>query len=240
MSQPTVTRITVDTNVVLDVASWHDLMKAFDRRDFEAVEWRRRCARDALSLFVHCHENSIDSLSVDEFRAQLLVHCDPAADAMEDHFVRVFVWFVKDYLLYRWDWKYGTNSTGLKSNAADAAVLELAKTTGTALITKEDFTPKGLRPKPKRGSLRKKATDAGVPVYHPREWLVHRRALVEAEFERFLERWDCLVPLYITAQRARDVAIGDSVAKFAERLRQRYEWLMFPERYPDPESWMPG
>jgi hypothetical protein len=164
----------VDTNVILDTHSVHDVMGAYDKRfsDRDAPElvFRRGRARESLLAMIYLNKIKATTFSLhSELLDQLTKVAPPDATpgtVFEADFTRMFIWFVKDYVLPDWDSQVATKPGGERANAADAALVEAAKEFGVPLITNEGFTKDGYG----EGKIGKRASVAGVTWYHPRKY----------------------------------------------------------------------
>ena len=145
---PSSTIAVLDTNVILDILSCHDLMQEYEELgegavDQEPMVYRRARARESLLLCMHLHGSWSDTLSLHEALDQLMAKAPPGqlATSFETAFTTIFIWFVKDYVLPRWEMLVPTKAGTEKGSAADRAYVELAKAGGLPLVTNEGFTP---------------------------------------------------------------------------------------------------
>lgn len=190
----------LDTNVLVDVLSCHDLLEAYDIHDAESLPlvYRRARARESLLLCMHLHDTWSDTLSLHE-AVRVLEKCSPPEDKVSfaRAFTETFIWFVGDDLLPNWEMHVPTTDGGEKGNAADRAYLELAKSRGLPLITNEGYTMDGLKDEKLRGD----AKAASVPVFAPREFIegkMNEALAIGAFLIRFTER----APAYLDRRRA--------------------------------------
>lgn len=164
--------------------------------DQEPMVYRRARARESLLLCMHLHGSWSDTLSLHEALAQLMAKAPPdqLASSFETAFTTIFIWFVKDYVLPRWEMLVPTQPGTEKGSAADRAYVESAKSGGLPLVTNEGFTPSGIVDQ----GLRKRAKTAGVPVFTPREF--YDGKINEAvEIGGFLTRFRDQAPRYLAA-----------------------------------------
>lgn len=218
--------LVLDTNVYIDITTFNELIDAFDRRDIYQIDWRRRRARDALLLSTWLDRERVRSLVLHEFTAMTLERVPPNEESLEGYFFRLYLYFLTD-VFARWDRQVVDGTEGLRGTAADDKYLELARDEGWPLITNEDLTPRGIREKPKRGSLRERARCEGVAVYTPEEFLRSQDADPEALAQDFLGRLYAAAPAFVEAHvRALP---GSAMPDFMQRALRSYEWLFYPE-----------
>jgi len=195
----------LDTNVVLDIQSIHDMTAAYERlgtADLDAphLVYRRARARESLLLGMYLHTAKATTLSLhSEFIALLTRVAPPTAKggvSLGVEFTTTFSWFVKDYLLPDWNMNIPTEPGGERGNAADAALVALARQASVPLITNEGYTAAGIVDE----KLRKRAKEAGVEVFAPREFYDGKMDET-AETEAFLERWASEAPRYLEQHR---------------------------------------
>jgi hypothetical protein len=200
----------VDTNVILDTHSIHDVMGAYDREhaDLDAPDlvFRRARARESLLAMVYLNKIKARTFSLhSELLEQLTKYAPPEATPgtqFESDFTRMFIWFVKDYVLPDWDSRLPREPGGERANGADAALIDAAKELGVPLITNEGFNKDGYG----EGKIGKSAAAAGVTWYHPRTF--YEGKIDEAtESKAFLDRCRAEAPRYLDdlwTKRGRD------------------------------------
>lgn len=168
----------VDTNVLLDVYSSHDLIKTYEMTharvgikaiDDPTVSYRRIRARESFLLTLYFNKLKATTYSLhSEVLNMMRTRVPPAegGETMESDFTRTFLWYVKDYLLTDWNATCATKPGNEAKNAADEAYIAQAKESRLPLITNEANGPNGIVDE----KMRKLAKDAGVPVFAPREF----------------------------------------------------------------------
>ena len=94
----------VDTNVILDVVSLHDLSQTYERLGADGVDtpdavYRRSRARESLLLAIYFHKAKAVTYSLhSEPVAILTTKVDPTSeDALETHYTKLFIHFVRKY-----------------------------------------------------------------------------------------------------------------------------------------------
>jgi hypothetical protein len=169
----------LDTNVKLDIYSCHDVTGSHDpaitARGAAALHeprmvYRRARARESLLLAIHLHKVGATTFNLHHESIALLTRTAPptavGGQSIEAEFVVFFLHFVKDYILPNWLPVMPREPGSEMSNIADTALLDVAREHGLPLITNEGYTPDGIRDE----KLRKRALDAGVRVFTPREF----------------------------------------------------------------------
>jgi hypothetical protein len=97
----------VDTNVILDIFSCHDLSNEYGKVDFTVdspgATWRRARARESLLAAIYLHKIGATTYSLHgEAVDTLTTMVPPDEQCFEMHYTTLFIWFVRDYLM---DWK---------------------------------------------------------------------------------------------------------------------------------------
>jgi hypothetical protein len=217
----------LDTNVVLEIYSIHDLFEAYDRTgadDVDAPElvFRRARARDSLLLAMYFHATRAKTVALpQEFQRILTGRVPP--EASEDarwHFTWLFWTFVHKQVLS--GWKSNTvpgSDDGLRGNKCDDRLVQIASDNSLPLITCEGMTIDGVVD----AKIRKKATAAGVPVFTPREFWQGRLNAKEA-IKFFGQRFDKGAPRYIRGSRSPAVT-----AESMNVLRGAYQHVLLGE-----------
>jgi hypothetical protein len=185
----------LDTNVFVDLYSWHDAAEATPgpRRDY-----RFRRVGEALRLAIHLHKRSAVTWSLKHEPIETLVkHSPPSAGvdgpgASMTAYTRFVIYFVKDRLCPRWcPIMPHRERRSVRGNDADTRLLREAKKLNVPLITSEGnlHTPgKRLHPK----SLRARAQAEGVAVFTPGEFCLGK--VSDRDIALFLERFRKLGP----------------------------------------------
>ena len=100
--------VALDTNVLLEIFSIHDLVNKYDEIgganvDASALVFRRARARESLLLAMHLNATNACTFSLDhEFKKLLLARVPPATGQFTSHFTTWFVNFVTERLLPSW------------------------------------------------------------------------------------------------------------------------------------------
>ena len=209
--------VVIDTNVFIDVHSIHDLTNDVNRLaaelgdvdaalDHPIVKFRLARARESMLLAMYLHKIKATSWSLHTESVTMLTRFSPPTTpggrSVESDFTRAFVWFVKDYLLRRWNPVFPASEDHVVKDAADLALLDYAEKNGLPIVTNEGVTPDGLNDT-KKNSMRKRAPDRGVHVFAPREFYegkIDPDEEIEAFFQRFRER----APVYLERRGFRD------------------------------------
>jgi hypothetical protein len=198
----------VDTNVVLDVYSCHDVAKRYDEVhsrlgiaavDEASVVYRRTRARESLLLAIYFNKIGASTFSLHHESVELLttrVPPAPGGQTLESDFTTVFLYFVKDYVLPEWESHMPTEPGDASGNDADRLLVEFAKEHALPLITNEGFTQRGVVEE----KMRKRAREAGVSVFSPRQFYLGKIDEA-AEIEAFLSRFRDQVPRYLEARK---------------------------------------
>lgn len=204
----------LDTNVLLDIYSGHDLLAAYDNLGAEQpnapeLVFRRVRARDGVLLASYLHKQRITTCSLDnEFQSRLRKLAPPTETAdFECHFTTFFVWFVKDHILPDWNAAFvERNDAGLKGTSCDTVLLDVACENGLPLITNEGFGVDGVNDATlKAKSLRARANAAGVEVYTPREFFSGKLD-EQKTIEEFLHAFNQRAPAYVAQHEHPHVA----------------------------------
>ncbi len=225
----------VDTNLLLDVYSCHDLAGAYERllpelgeRVFEQpdLKYRMARARESFLLALYFHEIRATTYSLHhEPLALLCLRAPPApgGHSLEADFVRVFIHFTHEHVIPNWTVAMPSEPQVERGNEADDALLDYARQRALPLITNEGSSAVGLRDD---HGLRKKAKDAGVDVFTPREFyagkIVERRAI-----DDFLGRYQEHVPRY-KARREREFP-GDKMGELVDWVLGFYKMILNAE-----------
>lgn len=188
----------LDTNVMLDVYSCHDLSNEYLKGGDIAgptATYRRARARESLLLAIYLHNIRATTYGLHhEVPGKLTDNVAPEAhDTWENQHTTLFAHFVKEEVLFGWFAGYvPENDKGLVGDKADDHLLAYAKQNGLPLITNEGFRVRGVKDQ----KLRKRAKAEGVAVFSPKEFYEGRmdeQAEIWAFFKRFADR----APIYI-------------------------------------------
>ena len=236
--------IVLDTNVLLDILSWHDLMATANRAYAErgdnamldpAVTYRLARARESTLLAIHLNRTKATTYNLLGESVRLMLQQAPPiteGSSPVGAFVHVALHFVKDYLLPDWTMSgdpFSIDDTADQTldalpgnyvgSAADRALLEYAKARGIPLVTNEGNTPRGLE----LIRLRKLAIDQGVQVYSPRE--LYEGHLAEAEeIDAFIGHFEDEAPRFLR-DRPLERA-GDAMAEMLDYSLGYYRMIL--------------
>lgn len=189
----------LDTNVVLDIFSCHDVSTLYDRLGdapsavaHPAAVYRRARARESLLLAIYFNATRAKTYSAHE-PAIIVRLVDPdAVDTIENHFTTLVAHFVKDTLLPDWQSLYRTEPDEGHGSAVDRFLLSFAEQYNLPLITNEGFTETGVQDL----RLRALARERGVAVCTPSEF--YRDHIDEQKAARnFIAAFRTAAPDYI-------------------------------------------
>jgi len=195
---PSVSAI-LDTNVLMDLYSCHDLIRIYDKAGITVhsreAAYRRARARGALLLAVFLHRSKAVTYGPYAEPLRLMErNVDPTSgDTFAYHFTNHFTNFVRETLLG--DWQHASsegNDAGVKGDAADERILGFAKEHAAPLVTNEGFSPHGIA----LHGLRARAQAEGVAVFTPTEYWTGKLDPAEAS-EWFLKHYRDNVSLFI-------------------------------------------
>jgi hypothetical protein len=205
----------VDTNVLEDLYSWHDLFDHYNPEDGKSPDigdpksvWRRARVREALLLACHFHNTRATTVSISEGERQLLEVADESGKAKDGSdqrhkaaYITIFLWLVQEHVLN--GWTQGARRSNARGNDADEELMALAKEHSLPLITSEGYTPTG----PVAKKMRLTGTQQGIQVLTAAEYLaVFAKDMDQnAEAEAFLERFKAHVPAYLVKHNTSNV-----------------------------------
>jgi hypothetical protein len=245
----------LDTNVIADIYSVHDLIDRFeairDGRDVAELDldapslvYRRARARESLLLAMYLDRIGAATFSL---HSELLALFDekvpddakapPGTDYRSDY-TRMFLHFVHDQLLPGWESQIPSDPDEHEANDADQALVDKARALGVPLITNEGFSETGYRV----GKIAKRAKAAQVACFHPRAF--YEGTIDEAgEIGAFLQRFRTEAPKYIEARRR---AVGpDATRELLQLVIGTYRLFLLGEtdgrgivrvRLPEPST----
>jgi len=193
----------LDTNVALDIYSWHNLLAVGDkhlkggateadkRMVFRHPEVQRRAQRMRHAFFLALFFNEKRWATVVALTELMrkLEELAPATDAVLSNYPRMHAHFIKGKLLHRW--LAGGNAKGdkyLVGDAVDLFCLDLADENKIPFISSES-NPKKLIPK--------QAHARGIGLATPEHFLKQRNYDGPAAAQKFLANWDARAPGYI-------------------------------------------
>ncbi len=217
----------IDTNVIADVYTCASIVQTYQAgpstKETVQTLYVRARARESLILLwhLHCSASTSWSLPLESTRTILKIADPRAATDFGTHWTTWVVWFVKDYILDRWNSLSGRDANGeLKGNDCDDLLLETSRLARLPLITNEGYTPSGISAAdPKK--LRAKAIAAGVPVYTPRQFWSGKINPKRAS-RKFLARMDAKAPKFLKGHTR-----SPQVAKTLDVMRGIYQFILF-------------
>lgn len=221
----------LDTNVGLAIYSWHDIFDAADpvfTKDPKAtlehpeIQFRAQRARAAFLLALFLDENGWKTLvPLNEVLRLLLKKAPPtgAEQGIKSNFVRLFLYFIKDELLTRWEAGGDVASDAhLKGDDVDRLCLGWADQHRIPLISWEGHGPNGLDASkliPREAKIR--GTDLVTP-----EALVRRHNFDHVPaVRRFLSDWDRKAPKYLADKKGADRRNAEELLAHARPFFQR-------------------
>lgn len=175
----------LDTNVLLEIFSVHDIEDLGTAPDPKKLAYRRARARDSLLFAWLCHERGLVTASLKmEAYERLVENVPPGEDGpLRVAYTKVFIWYVRDHVLSGWHPGFlaAVDDSGMSGAARDNAYLEATRADGLSLITNEGNGLMGPRPTDNRGrlNLRGRAEAAGgspstrqVSSGEPADWMM--------------------------------------------------------------------
>ena len=180
----------VDTNVMLDLFSWHNLMEERARPDASLRDdnVRYRIARHgaALRLAVWFHENEATTLSLKREGLRLFLRCvppKPSGTDLNSDYTTTFINVIKPRALPGWHAGTTDVDANISGDEADGSLVREAKRLNVPLVTNEEK---------EKGTVRKTAALANVRVVSPRE-LLTSKGFDERAVAAFLDKLAALV-----------------------------------------------
>lgn len=168
----------IDTNVILDLYSLADLLRANEEGTAIKHESRRSRARDALLLAWSLHAECASTLSLgDEATRRVKALNEPSILSTTGHHMQMSIWFLKERVLRNWDDR-AKHEGDIRGGACDDALLALALENHCPLVTNEGVKTDGSVDD--SHGLRSKARSAGAVVFSPREFWTSRQNESEA------------------------------------------------------------
>lgn len=162
-------QLIIDTNVMLDIASCHDLSNSTDEDvDSRGSVYRRQRAKDGVTLAMLLERDGLTTFNLwGESAALFHARVNPHEATPETVFTTTFLHFTKDVILPRWNMMSDVNeSPDARGDEADRALVKLAVKHGVPLVSNEGFGPDG----PTKAKLVGKAEGAGVTLLTPRQY----------------------------------------------------------------------
>ncbi len=229
----------IDTNVIVDLYSWHDFNDHFehiityassDNVPVNDPKSRMRVsrAREALLLAIYLHKTEVTTFSLSESvklveRVSKLDRkgkpLDPDERIRREAFTKTFLWFVREQLLV--GWKDTMHRSESKGSEADRELLAYAKVHSLPLITNEGFTPLGVN---KKSPMQKLAKVHGIEIikaadFYDGEMDVGKEAMT------FFRRFRAEAPKYIEAYLGK-YPEGERAIRQIFRDLDRYYYLL--------------
>jgi hypothetical protein len=204
----------IDTNVILELYSIHDLMRDFEEshaKKGEAaaadprVRFRRLRMADSLALAIALHEKRETSFQLVTEAIEMLVReVPPDSDGFERSWVQFFLYYTKDFCLADWGEESDSElGAGVKGTARDSILLDVARAKGVPLVTNEGNTQTGIDDT--RG-LRKRAIAARVAVCTPGEYVARLGVEFPAASMAFAARFRGRQEEYLAGRSDADAA----------------------------------
>ncbi|MCU0702134.1 MAG: hypothetical protein MUC96_37030 [Myxococcaceae bacterium] len=150
----------LDTNIIIDIFSIGDLLAASQKSahgqniDHSSSDllFRRIRARESLLLAWFFHTKGARTETYGREAVEILSrHVPPQLDPEESsesrfkrNYATVSIWFLKDYILPRWNLTIDRSEPELRGNAADDHLVRLATTYRRPLISNEGFSLTGI------------------------------------------------------------------------------------------------
>jgi hypothetical protein len=167
----------VDTNVLLEIFSAHDVLEADVEHAWQVDRpkplRRRARARDALLLAMCLHRIGARTYSLrGELTALIQARVPPGSIDDRIDYVDVFRGLVRPTALWGWKCRLGPPDDA-RGTDADDALIEFARAHGLPLITNEGIAEDGTRSTDPR-KIPRKALLAGVSVLRPGEFFADK------------------------------------------------------------------
>src|SRR6266851_8187132 len=139
----------IDTNVIADVYTCASIVQTYQAgpstKETVQTLYVRARARESLILLwhLHCSASTSWSLPLESTRTILKIADPRAATDFGTHWTTWIVWFVKDYIIDRWNFLSGRDADGgFKGKDCDHLLLETCRLARLPLITNEGYTPR--------------------------------------------------------------------------------------------------
>lgn len=168
----------VDTNVLIETHSFHDIARARPGTEDSRME----LARNSLLLAIHLHQKRAITYSLYEIAEVMMARVPVDQPTLERLFAGVFAHFVKDLVLDGWDSRVWAGGNP-RSSEADRHLIDRAEEIERPLITRDSRMTSGAR-------------ERGVTVHTPEEFWRREGLDVERSTRRFLARFRALAPQY--------------------------------------------
>jgi hypothetical protein len=226
--------VLVDTNVMMEIDSFGDLLKLADKlRSVEAIaacsEFRYRQLRSRYSNLLAWwfrQTGTVGGMLGTEVLGKLKSDLAPEGDPRSHNLTTGIVEVILPFVLK--DMRIGPLievDHFASSNDADTELLRIAKAENLPLVTNEGLTQSGLTETKKNGerNLRGRCRDAGIDVYSPEEFLAYKGVEVTTEARRFCDA--CSAGVHEAA--ARGVLMRTATGReVMSHLVGVYRWIM--------------
>jgi hypothetical protein len=164
----------VDTNVILDIFSCHDLDATYTRLgaaaaiDDRNARYRRARVRGSMLLAMYLNASRATTYSLHAEAVAKLTEKAPPKDTTSflPAFTTEIVHFIKDRLFSEWVAGTSKEPETARGDAADELLIAKAKYFGVPVITNEGFKPSGIVDE----KMRALAKGAGVVAVTPEEF----------------------------------------------------------------------
>lgn len=165
----------VDTNVLLEITSWHDVLNAYKNVEVEEPETpymrhRRARVRESILLGIYLHKQKAVTYSlVSELVDLLARHAPPEARDFNTEYAKVVIHYIFDDIWRDWRKVGPDRGSGVepRAHAADRELVRVAQAYRLPLITNEGNTPEGIN---ENNGMRKLARANGVTLVTPKEF----------------------------------------------------------------------
>lgn len=208
----------VDTNVMIEMFTFGDIMDAKRNHGADKVEERRLFMQGSLWMATLLAEgNALTQSYAHEWLDIAQKHCPPGSDLLE--WAKVTAFLFSDGGLFR-GWEQNMVSGAKpRGNAADILMVEECKRVGMKLISRD-------------AGARKRAEALGVEAFLPEKWAeaLAPRSLAE---RYFMPRLDAALKLYSDGCPPER---SDACAKTVRAVRALYQYIWKPAGPAEPFS----
>jgi hypothetical protein len=188
----------LDTNVMLAIYPWHDVMLVGSElirsnpkatlKDPE-IQFRAQRARQAVFLALYFDENAWATLVPLNEVDRKIRELAPPTDGALSNYVRLQTYFIRDTLMTKWEAGGDPSSdAGLKGNAVDQLCLDWAEQHKIPLISWQTNRKKLI---PRQAAKRK------IDLVIPEDFLTRQNYDGAPSAKRFLADWDAKAAAYI-------------------------------------------
>jgi len=216
----------LDTNVVMDVYACTDLFREYEKTGGSGLNtkeaiFRRARTRESVVLGCHFHDVAATTWSLADESLEILQRLSPHSDGRDfyTHFTTWLIWFVKDYVLERWNWVTTMGAgAGLKGSECDDYLIKVCQESGIPLITNEGYSSSGTSEADSK-KIRAKAIASGVKVYTPKQFW-NGKINPSRATRRFLRRFDSNLWKFLKGRPA-------TVRQTLQVIRGYYQHIFF-------------